>query len=289
MSVLCARAGVQAWPAHAARTAPFVVGALRMYTASACVCQAPEPPRLVPKAHLVAKTAVPKDPLALARAYPDHPLMQFFQRVPTEVPRAGTRGRNADERETIDVPHAVTEADLAHDSSSRSWLAPELRRKSSADLHTLWYVLLMERNRLVTSWEELKRNNAEGAAGMVGQSISFRNHRVRKSMARIKLVLNERRRALIEAQRAVREARDADASADGELFEGDGAASTGGASGGRAPATETPATETPATGAAATEVHTTAAPTTAAPTTAAPTTAAPATGTPATGTPATPA
>ncbi|WFC94185.1 54S ribosomal protein L4 mitochondrial [Malassezia brasiliensis] len=168
----------------------------------------------------MAGTPTPKDPIEVARLYPDHPLMQFFQRVPVEVPKAGTEGKHADERDTLFVPQAVTEADLGKDNSSRSWLAPELRRKSSADLHNLWYVLLMERNRLATSWEEIKRNNAEGAAHMLGESLSYRHHRVRKSMARIKFVLNERRLALIDAQRRAREEQSAEPKEDdGDLFE----------------------------------------------------------------------
>lgn len=152
--------------------------AARGICTSALRAQAPRPPRLIPGAHVMAGTHTPKDPIEVARLYPDHPLMRFFQRVPVEVPKAGTEGKHADERDTLYVPQAVTEADLGKDNSSRSWLAPELRRKSSADLHNLWYVLLMERNRLATSWEEIKRNNAEGAAHMLGESLSYRHHRV---------------------------------------------------------------------------------------------------------------
>lgn len=194
-------------------------GARRMLSTCAVTRQAPRPPMLMPQAYVEAGIDPPKTPLDVARAYPDHPLMQFFQHVPTEVPREGTSGRHADERETIPVPAAVTESDLQHDYSSRAWLAPELRRKSSADLHTLWYVLMMERNRLATSWEEIKRHHAEGAAHMLGQSLSFRHHRVRKSMARIKFVLNERRLALIEAQRRAREDVPMSIDGDDEVFE----------------------------------------------------------------------
>ncbi|WFD42048.1 54S ribosomal protein L4 mitochondrial [Malassezia psittaci] len=179
-------------------------------TSSACA-QAPRPPKLVPYAHVLAGTATPKTPIDVARIYPDHPLMRFFQRVPVEVPKAGTQGKHSDERDTLQVPQAVTESDLGKDYSSRSWLAPELRRKSSVDLHNLWYVLLIERNRLATSWEEIKRHNAEGAAHMLGESLSYRHHR---------FVLNERRLALIEAQKKVRqESITPSLGDDGELFE----------------------------------------------------------------------
>ena len=54
---------------------------------------------------------------------------------------------------------------------------------------------------------------------MLGQSLSFRHHRVRKSMARIKFVLNERRLALIEAQRRAREDVPMSIDGDDEVFE----------------------------------------------------------------------
>ncbi len=78
----------------------------------------------------------------------------------------------------VRLPHAVHQDDLGREANSRSWLASELRLKSSKDLHTLWYVLLMERNRLATAWEELQRVGARQAARMWSQNLGRKNHRV---------------------------------------------------------------------------------------------------------------
>ncbi|XP_061337574.1 uncharacterized protein LOC133284553 [Gastrolobium bilobum] len=67
----------------------------------------------------------------------------------------------------------------------RSWKATELRLKSWDDLHKLWYVLLKEKNMLMTQRQMLN-----------AQNLRFPNPeripKVRKSMCRIKHVLTER-------------------------------------------------------------------------------------------------
>ncbi|MBA0835484.1 hypothetical protein Goarm_007762 [Gossypium armourianum] len=69
--------------------------------------------------------------------------------------------------------------------SGRSWKASELRVKSWDDLHKLWYVLLKEKNMLMTQRQMLH-----------AQNLRFPNPeripKVRKSMCRIKQVLTER-------------------------------------------------------------------------------------------------
>ncbi|EKM49520.1 uncharacterized protein PHACADRAFT_265045 [Phanerochaete carnosa HHB-10118-sp] len=87
--------------------------------------------------------------------------------------------------------------------SSRPWSAAELRRKSFKDLHTLWYVLLRERNLLATQQEEGRRLGIFASR----MSTSVQSHKVRKSMARIKYVINERRLAYEQAIKILEEKR----------------------------------------------------------------------------------
>ncbi|CAM8897778.1 unnamed protein product [Rhodiola kirilowii] len=67
----------------------------------------------------------------------------------------------------------------------RSWKASELRLKSWDDLHKLWYVLLKEKNMLMTQRQMHQ-----------AQNLRFLNPerlpKVRKSMCRLKHVLTER-------------------------------------------------------------------------------------------------
>src|SRR6266481_8477163 len=85
-------------------------------------------------------------------------------------------------------------------SSGRAWTAAELRRKSFKDLHTLWYVLLRERNLLATQGEEKRkvkytvdRIGSQKALNVCSVSKFDAIHteipcQCRKSMARIKAV-----------------------------------------------------------------------------------------------------
>ncbi|KAI0071698.1 MRP-L47-domain-containing protein, partial [Panus rudis PR-1116 ss-1] len=104
---------------------------------------------------------------------PNHGLYAFFRKVETE---------------DGEVKYETLEAMVP---SGRSWSAAELRRKSFKDLHTLWYVLLRERNLLATQREEARRLGIDHSKLRSAK----RSYMVRKSMARIKYVLNERRLA----------------------------------------------------------------------------------------------
>jgi len=91
------------------------------------------------------------------------------------------------------VTHDHLEDDAGlRDIFGRAWSAAELRRKSFRDLHTLWYILLRERNLIATQMESYRRVSI--SRGLV-ESVEKRDFQCRKSMARIKYVINERRLA----------------------------------------------------------------------------------------------
>ncbi|KAM0790351.1 hypothetical protein ACM66B_003235 [Microbotryomycetes sp. NB124-2] len=107
-----------------------------------------------------------------------HPLWKFFH-----------------DKQSLEAPDKRT------DESGRSWTSFELRRKSFEDLHTLWYILVRERNVLLTQREEARRLRLDLK--------TFGNHSDRlrmcqKSMARIKQVVSERRHAALEAAEILR-------------------------------------------------------------------------------------
>ncbi|KAK7354188.1 hypothetical protein VNO80_19647 [Phaseolus coccineus] len=93
-------------------------------------------------------------------------------------------------REVLNPLQEFFEADRSPDDDKpvvygRGWKASELRLKSWDDLHKLWYVLLKEKNMLMTQRQML---NAQNLRFPNPERIS----KVRKSMCRIKHVLTER-------------------------------------------------------------------------------------------------
>ncbi|KRX08671.1 Ribosomal protein L29 [Pseudocohnilembus persalinus] len=71
-------------------------------------------------------------------------------------------------------------------SSGRAWRANELRLKSNEDLHKLWYVLLKEKNTLMSDNAYKKKiYNTRGPQG--------RMTKIKVSMARLLTVVNERK------------------------------------------------------------------------------------------------
>ncbi|KAF9046570.1 mitochondrial 39-S ribosomal protein L47 (MRP-L47)-domain-containing protein [Panaeolus papilionaceus] len=110
----------------------------------------------------------------------DHGLYAFFR---------GKEGDNLEGEARYEVFETPEQAQLV---SGRAWRAEELRNKSFRDLHTLWYVALREKNLLATQKEEVRRM---GVTNPDLQVSAEKVRQVRKTMARIKAVLNERRLA----------------------------------------------------------------------------------------------
>uniref|UniRef100_A0A914MGA8 CDP-diacylglycerol--glycerol-3-phosphate 3-phosphatidyltransferase n=1 Tax=Meloidogyne incognita TaxID=6306 RepID=A0A914MGA8_MELIC len=75
----------------------------------------------------------------------------------------------------------------------RSWTADELRLKSNSDLHKLWYVLLKERNMLLTMREAYKIRHME-------LPNPERIDRVKESMDNIEVVVHERNDAYLKLE-----------------------------------------------------------------------------------------
>ncbi|XXG54177.1 hypothetical protein AAC387_Pa03g2125 [Persea americana] len=115
----------------------------------------------------------------------------FGRRLCTVVRSEASAAATATSAKTTHNPlEEFFEADRSPDEDKpvvygRSWKASELRLKSWDDLHKLWYVLLKEKNMLMTQRQMLN-----------AQNLRFPNPeripKVRKSMCRIKHVLTER-------------------------------------------------------------------------------------------------
>lgn len=137
-----------------------------------------------------------------------HPLWAFFaEKTQKEMDEEAKAGGSSSSAGQHSLAVSLQKPDALAGNSGRSWHAEELRRKSFDDLHTLWYVLVVERNRLATQKEEARRQGVDWKSYTY---IQEQMHRTRKSMARIKYVLNERRRAIVEAQNDIKIARAAE-------------------------------------------------------------------------------
>ncbi|KAJ0407749.1 hypothetical protein P43SY_009086 [Pythium insidiosum] len=110
-----------------------------------------------------------------ATALPRRGLEEFF-------PVQGVVGESAKPDSKTQVPTTVGQKKVLVGGDWKAWM---LREKSTEDLHKLWYVLLKERNALLT---ERAHCRAKGVA----MPNPERRTKVKKSMARIKLVLHER-------------------------------------------------------------------------------------------------
>jgi len=123
-----------------------------------------------------------------------HPLYGFFRLKLTKVePDPDVEGDEGH----IHTGYVTFEApQQKEDDSARSWTAMELRRKNFKDLHTLWYVLARERNLLATQMQTAVRT---GLIPSTSINARTKDIKCRKSMARIKQVLNERRLAYLGA------------------------------------------------------------------------------------------
>ncbi|KAF8627385.1 hypothetical protein AX17_006200 [Amanita inopinata Kibby_2008] len=126
----------------------------------------------------------------------DHGLWALFRR------KEGKDLVGEARHEVIEHPSKVEQG-----RTGRAWRASELRLKSFEDLHTLWYVVLRERNLLATQKEEARRMGVSDTGLQVSAE---RVHQCRKTMARIKAVLNERRLAYEGAMKLIEEQKQKD-------------------------------------------------------------------------------
>lgn len=90
----------------------------------------------------------------------------------------------------FDEPKNWTASEI---KTGRGWKIDELRIKSNEDLHRLWYILLKERNMLMTMEEAAK-------SAMENMPSPERIDKVEESMKNIEEVILERNRAYWELE-----------------------------------------------------------------------------------------
>lgn len=90
----------------------------------------------------------------------------------------------------FDVKKNLGENEVKH---GRNWTLPELRIKSSQDLHKLWYILLKEKNMLLTMEEQAKVEHRLFPSPERLDKVSI-------SMSNLETVVQERNRAYYELE-----------------------------------------------------------------------------------------
>ncbi|GAA93941.1 uncharacterized protein L969DRAFT_42989 [Mixia osmundae IAM 14324] len=163
------------------------VSKCRCFSTSSIVASGPaSPPRIDPRGRpkrdetrygipRFKTAAVDRETVEASAEHADHPLWKFFRdRQPIEDDIMGENGEG-----------------------SRAWTANELRGKTFDELHELWYVLCIERNLLDTQYIEVRRH---GSSQVAMTTLPHKRRQVKLSLSRVKIVLAERRRALMEAQ-----------------------------------------------------------------------------------------
>lgn len=174
-------AGVSAVASTSSSAMPSAPSSSRSFATTSHRLQAPEPRRTMPLSQKLANTQPPKDLFEQMERYPRHPLNAFFDMIAREYPSptGATEGDAASATsEARLIPVAVSGLDFGQDNSRRSYLTPELRRKSSLELHQLWYICIIERNKLSTKRAEIGRTSSWGLARQQSQSIVRRTTKV---------------------------------------------------------------------------------------------------------------
>ena len=119
-----------------------------------------------------------------AGALSSPPTRRVARRVVTQPPRAPT----PHSAHAPTAPPPPPPPPPPSPAAGRAWEASELRLKSRDDLHRLWFLCLKERNMLLS--ERLYYRQVGQAAPEADRLL-----KVKKTMARIKVVIGERARA----------------------------------------------------------------------------------------------
>lgn len=177
------------------RTALASSSAVRCFSTSPMSAQAPPPRRVKPAAYEGIDFKPPRTIIEQIERYPRHPLNAFFPTRRYEVPileKGFKKDGTPEKTRVVEGPAAFDPEDLKSNGPRRAWKASELRRKSSVELHQLWYILLFERNRNMTSYAEVTRATSKHLAQqMLHDTILAKLKDVRDSSQRSRLLLLE--------------------------------------------------------------------------------------------------